>query len=955
MLLFTEGFDNESVISSGPVWQTAADLGSFAVGKPIWLPISAVDPGGEQLIYTLLSGHLPVGTTYNLLNHVLTGVSAVTTTTTTYGFTLVASNGSQTATQAFTVTGLYAGAPIWLIPTDLGYQPSTVSVLLQASSPGGYPLTYALTGGSVPVGLAYNATTQLLSGTMSTVVYQNSSFQITASDGVTATAATFTITNLFTGPPVFLTTTLAPTVYQRAYTATIQFLPNTLTPTTYTIAGLPAGLSLRAATNCSIIGTPTDSSAGGVYTVVITATNSAGTSTQTYALDYLTQPVWISSGSLAAFNPTTAASVTLLATAADPTDTITYQIATGSLPPSMALDGATGVISGAVDFASSSANTVFAFTVVATDEAGLTATSSPLSITVNKITAPTISGGGVNGTVALYSGQAYSQTISATDPQGYAISFACAGLLSGLTFTDNGNGTASFGGSVATTVTSGTYTYTVTVSNPYLSTTYHAGNEVPSFAVTYAPVPVWNTGGADPYDITAMCSPELITQTDWFALGNNADVVIGGNAESGGYTIGTPLVGNLLGVSSMAVTGGNLPAGISLGHNQALSTRLWANGNGYFLAGTFDVATCIAQSPYTFTITATTAVWTVPQNFIAYFTDISWSQATYDLGTSVVNSTRLSYSTLTSLFTNPQGWTGEFAEIVANNTFNGSAYNTAVFALTGSGVYKFGSANAAYWTATAALPGSYTACFGFCYYNNTATVSPNMLTVMLSVADISWSQGEIDLGTVTYSGSGSFIPLTGISSYFANPSNLSGTLAIKSQSASGVTYSTANGGEFIVPTTQTGGAYSLTIGFKYSVNGSYSPNTLLITYTVPVATPVWGPYYVYDLSGYVLANGQIGPWLTNAGATQYYIGLWGNGSSPEPQNAMLETLAGHTPTITLTSGALPPNLSLGGLSGLYSVIQGTIPTSARGRSYAFTLTASYPGGGSAAASFVFNL
>ncbi len=412
-LLFTEGFDNESILTplgqaettanysyvvsynQPPVWVTPSNLGTFNSGS-VLVPIAiiATDPEGQSLTYSVV-GTLPTGLSYNLQTQILTGTLPLTTTT-NYSFTLAVSDGVSTTSAIFSLVGQYAGAPIWQTAAALGYYSAgaVLSLSLIASSPGNYPLIYSWTGGSMPPGVTYTAT--LLTGTMP-LASGYWSFILTVSDGVSNAAQTFTINNVYSGVPVFYTTSLpATSTYNGAvnYSAEIDMVANALSPTTYTQSGFPTGLILTGYdTYCIISGTLAQNTASSL-TLMITARNSAGSTTKAYTL-YNVLSVSLNYGTLGSVTPTnpltgvnSPTTFAMVATSSYPGNVFNYQLVSGSLPPNMNLDPTSGIISGPVALASSTSSTTFNFAAVATDIFGNSSVTRNFAIIVNKVAVP---------------------------------------------------------------------------------------------------------------------------------------------------------------------------------------------------------------------------------------------------------------------------------------------------------------------------------------------------------------------------------------------------------------------------------------------------------------------------------------------------------------------------------------------------------------------------------------
>lgn len=127
-------------------------------------------------------------------------------------------------------------------------------------------------------------------------------------------------------------------------------------------------------------------------------------------------PVWVSAGSLGTLTDTQRAAGNTFTASASPGPgavSVTYSLASGSLPAGATINSSSGVISG---FSAVATNTTSNFTLRATNNAGLTADAS-LSITINAVVVTFNSPAA--GSLGTYTtGQAFSQTYNATATSG---------------------------------------------------------------------------------------------------------------------------------------------------------------------------------------------------------------------------------------------------------------------------------------------------------------------------------------------------------------------------------------------------------------------------------------------------------------------------------------------------------------------------------------------------------
>jgi hypothetical protein len=159
-------------------------------GATISLQMLASDPYGNPLTYS--ATNLPLNLSINPNTGLISGVLAPTDQT-TYNVTITVTDGTLTASRSLSWTVTTSNAPPVL--TNPGNQMtaggSMVALQLAANDPDGIGLFYSATG--LPPGLSVNATTGMISGTLSnhTAVYNVTA---TVSDGILSNTQTFTWT-----------------------------------------------------------------------------------------------------------------------------------------------------------------------------------------------------------------------------------------------------------------------------------------------------------------------------------------------------------------------------------------------------------------------------------------------------------------------------------------------------------------------------------------------------------------------------------------------------------------------------------------------------------------------------------------------------------------------------------------------------------------------------------------
>lgn len=289
-----------------------------------------------------------------------------------------------------------------------------VSLQIKAADSAKSALSYSATG--LPAGLAIGKTTGVISGTITKA--SAGTVKVTVADATGATgAASFTWTArntiVVSNPGTQVTTAGSPV--SLAVPAADDDKATTLT---WTASGLPAGLAIGAATGI-ITGEP---SAGGTYVVTVKVTDKTASSASTSFTWKIGDLVTVSTPTSERSYAGVPVSVQVKTTDSDPAQKLSY--AAAGLPAGLAINAASGVISGTPAKTGKSA-----VTVTATDGAGSSGTAS-IAWTVG--TAITIA---QMGAVPVTAGVALTVPIGYTDAVPHdSVTLSVHGLPQGLTF-----------------------------------------------------------------------------------------------------------------------------------------------------------------------------------------------------------------------------------------------------------------------------------------------------------------------------------------------------------------------------------------------------------------------------------------------------------------------------------------------------------------------------------------
>jgi cyanophycinase-like exopeptidase len=436
---------------------TTPDDQHNAEGDVVSLPIDASDPNGLPLTFDALG--LPAGLSIDHTTGVISGTidyQAGETLNGAYQVTVLVDDGQGGSSVTFPWRVDETIRPSVLAnPGDqTNDRADSVSLPISASQPDGYALEYSAVG--LPSGLGIDEDTGLISGTFAPTAADDSPYTVT----VTATAGDQSASQTFTW--VVLLNNHAPVLanlgdQENAIGDAVGLVPSAHDPdgdqVTYGAAGLPPGLSIDPSSGL-IRGTlPVAAADSSPYTATVTATDTyRGATSQT--LTWTVGPVGLATpDDQRSVNGDT---VSLALQGLSAGGTLTYSAS--GLPPGLAIDPSSGIISGTLDAAAADSSP-YLVTVSASD--GTAGLSRTFTWNVDFL--------GVNdpGPQSATEGDSPTLQLLAYHSSGVPVTFSAVGLPPGLTLDpDTGviSGTLAAGSSadsaygVTASVSDGTHT-----------------------------------------------------------------------------------------------------------------------------------------------------------------------------------------------------------------------------------------------------------------------------------------------------------------------------------------------------------------------------------------------------------------------------------------------------------------------------------------------------------------
>jgi hypothetical protein len=557
--------------------------------------------------------------TFTSSNPLVASVSGATVTIRGLGTTTLtatqagnANYNASTATQALVVN---PDAPVIVsVPAGpaRGLKGSALTYGSFGVNPTAAPYTFAAEG--LPAGLSINAAGNIVGtptatpGTFSVTVRVNN-VTLPSPTANSSNSRTFTFTidpavPAFTAPPAAASGTVG-----ASYTAftTNPALVDGTTGVTFTATGLPAGLSVNAATG-AITGTPTQA---GTFTVQLTATNATGSTTVPVTITLTlpaNAPVYSGPtnpsgkvGTAFAFTPNFGAAGTA---------STTFAPITTGLPPGVTFNATTGAFGGTPTQAGSFPVTVSATRVGITATAELTIVINPPDIAPSVVFPAPVAPATTTNPLVLRVGAAIPGTgiqLSAT-PATPTSTFAATGLPAGLNLSAAGllTGTPTAAGTVDVQVTA-TTTGTVNVTGPASTWRISVQPALTAPVINSAAIVAGRVNDAVNFTLTAAPAdpaPTFALVTTGITDSSISTAVPAGlNLAANGAITGTPTAEGITKVLVVATANGLTGPGQELTFNIAPAANVpVVNSNGS--------ATGTAGQTFTYQITATNGALT---------------------------------------------------------------------------------------------------------------------------------------------------------------------------------------------------------------------------------------------------------------------------------------------------------------------------------------------------------
>ena len=408
---------------------------SNSEGESINLALSATDPDGDPLAYSAVG--LPDGLSISSGSGVISGTLSLVSAG-SHHVDLTVSDGTASDSVSFVWAVGGANQPPTL--TNPGAQNNSegesVNLALSATDPDGDALTYHAVG--LPDGLSINSGSGLIAGTLSFASAGSHNVDLSVSDGTASDSVSivWTVTGVNRSPAL-----TNPGDQNSSEGESINLALSATDPDgdalTYSAVGLPDGLSINSGSGL-LSGTLSFVSAGSYNVDVLVSDGSATDSASfVWTVSEANQsPVLTNPGDQ---TNSEGESVNLSVNAADPDgDALTYSAL--GLPDGLSINSGSGLISGTLSLTSAGSHSV---DITVSDGTASDSVSFVWTVAgVNQ--SPTLTNPGAQNNSE---GDGVNLSVSATDPDGDALTYSALGLPDGLSINSNSgliSGTLSF-------------------------------------------------------------------------------------------------------------------------------------------------------------------------------------------------------------------------------------------------------------------------------------------------------------------------------------------------------------------------------------------------------------------------------------------------------------------------------------------------------------------------------
>lgn len=459
--------------------------GSAAVGSASTFTPTILSGNGSAISSCTISPSLSTGLSIHNTTCVISGTPSATEMATVY--TVTATNTDGSANANFTIT-VNAGVPVisyagatgtgGVISTPLSVTPTTLTQ-------NGAAVTSCTISPALSAGLSIDNTTCVISGTPSasasltsyTVTATNSAGSSTGSVSLEISASLAAPTLSYSGA-----TGLTGSINASRTISPTTLATNGASITSCTISpALPSGLSLHN-TTCVISGTPSVASASTSYTV--TATNSVGSTTDTFNLSVSALAPTLSYAAATGTTGSFGSAMTVTPTSLNSNgSSITSCTISPALSAGLSLHNTTCVISGTPSAAAASTS----YIVTATN--GIGSANATVSLVISAL-APSLSYSGSSGTSATIN-SATTVTPTTLNANGASIT-SCTVSPALPSWASLHNTTCVISGTPDAALSSTTYAITATNSAGSISANVSLSAAAFSCPTNYIPVP-YNT------------------------------------------------------------------------------------------------------------------------------------------------------------------------------------------------------------------------------------------------------------------------------------------------------------------------------------------------------------------------------------------------------------------------------------------------------------------------------